>query len=83
MFPSSKPGQTPNPRADGDDDGGASSAQGPSTDALESLAKLNLQRVYQQSRRGAPKRDGSRTTEPTAPPITKGKPRLLLMGQKR
>src|SRR5690554_4103411 len=52
----------------------------------ESPARLNLQRVYEQSRRGAPTQDGA--AQPGAAPpgpatTTKGRPRLLLMGQRR
>jgi hypothetical protein len=49
----------------------------------ESPAQLNLQRVYEQSRRGIPKRDASKAAEPAPGLPIKGKPRLLLMGQRR
>lgn len=51
-----------------------------------SPAKLNLQRLYEQSRRGAPKKDAPEAAPAdaaTAGPAVKGKPRLLLMGQRR
>ena len=48
-----------------------------------SPAKLNLQRVYEQNLRGAPKNDASKQTDPAAGLPAKGKPRLLLMGQRR
>lgn len=50
-----------------------------------SPAKLNLQRVYEQNLRGAQKKDVSKLVDPSAPAgvPTKGKPRLLLMGQRR
>ncbi|KAH7160057.1 Gtr1/RagA G protein conserved region-domain-containing protein [Dactylonectria estremocensis] len=53
-----------------------------------SPAKLNLQRLYEQSRRGAPKKDDPNDALATADVVTagvpvKGKPRLLLMGQRR
>ena len=49
-----------------------------------SPAKLNLQRLYEQNLRGAPKKDASKPVDPAAPAVpVKGKPRLLLMGQRR
>lgn len=51
----------------------------------ESPARLNLRRLYEQSRRDAPNQDGAKPTSALAPPppATKGRPRLLLMGQSR
>lgn len=49
----------------------------------ESPALLNLQRVYEQSRRGVLKKDAAKPAEPVPGPPVKGKPRLLLMGQRR
>jgi Ras-related GTP-binding protein C/D len=46
-------------------------------------AKLNLERVYEQNRQRVQKRDGVKPLEPTPGPVAKGKPRLLLMGQRR
>ncbi|KAK4148607.1 hypothetical protein C8A00DRAFT_38818 [Chaetomidium leptoderma] len=47
-----------------------------------SAAALNLHRVYEQNRQRLQKQDGAKAPDPTAPQ-TKGKPRLLLMGQRR
>ena len=54
-------------------------------DDRESPAKLNLQRVFEQSSTGPSKQDGSKQQGvPQGPPsTTKGRPRLLLMGQSR
>ncbi|SPO01038.1 probable Ras-like G protein RagC [Cephalotrichum gorgonifer] len=51
----------------------------------ESPARVNLRRVYEQSRRGHPKQEGTRLVGQPGPPppTTKGRPRLLLMGQSR
>lgn len=51
----------------------------------ESPAKLNLRRLYGQSRRDVPNQDEAKPAGPPAPPppATKGRPRLLLMGQSR
>jgi hypothetical protein len=51
--------------------------------STETPAQLNLQRVFEQSRRGLPKRDANKAAEPAPGPPIKGKPRLLLMGQRR
>jgi hypothetical protein len=47
-----------------------------------SPAALNLHRVYEQNRQRLQKKDGAKVPDPTMPQ-TKGKPRLLLMGQRR
>ncbi|KAK0736955.1 Gtr1/RagA G protein conserved region-domain-containing protein [Apiosordaria backusii] len=47
-----------------------------------SPAALNLSRVYEQNRQRIQKKDGPKVPDPTTPQ-TKGKPRLLLMGQRR
>ncbi|GAB1320465.1 GTP-binding protein gtr2 [Madurella fahalii] len=47
-----------------------------------SPAALNLHRVYEQNRQRLQKKDGAKVPDPMAPQ-TKGKPRLLLMGQRR
>lgn len=56
-------------------------------DTGSSPAQLNLQRLYEQSRRGAPasSKDAQKpsTPGPNAGAAAKGKPRLLLMGQRR
>lgn len=58
-------------------------------DTGSSPAQLNLQRLYEQSRRGAPapSKDAQKPSTPgpnAGPPAAaKGKPRLLLMGQRR
>lgn len=43
---------------------------------------LNLERIYTQNRLNMQKRDG-KVPEPAPGPAAKGKPRLLLMGQRR
>lgn len=48
-----------------------------------SPAKLNLQRLYEQNRRGVPTIDGHNQPNATAGPAAKRKPRLMLMGQRR
>jgi len=48
-----------------------------------SPAQLNLERVYEQNRLSSQKRDTSKVVEPAPGPAAKGKPRLLLMGQRR
>lgn len=49
-----------------------------------SPATLTLQRVFEQSLRGIPKNDDTKPGDgPLAGPPAKGKPRLLLMGQRR
>jgi Ras-related GTP-binding protein C/D len=48
-----------------------------------SLAQLNLNRVYEQNRINVQKRDGVKAPEPGPGSAAKGKPRLLLMGQRR
>jgi len=50
----------------------------------DSQAVLNLKRVFQQNRRSQ-KKDGTapKVPDPITVPQTKGKPRLLLMGQRR
>ena len=47
-----------------------------------STAQLNLQRLYEQATRASSKKDGAKVSDPSAVP-PKGKPRLLLMGQRR
>jgi hypothetical protein len=47
-----------------------------------SPAALNLHRVYEQNRQRLQKKDGAKVPDPTMTQ-TKGKPRLLLMGQRR
>ncbi|KAK4650197.1 GTP-binding protein gtr2 [Podospora pseudocomata] len=47
-----------------------------------SPAALNLSRVYEQNRQRIQKKDGPKVPDPMTPQ-TKGKPRLLLMGQRR
>ena len=67
--------------------GGGEDPGSPSPLPLElgqmSPAQLNLQRVYEQSRQGVPKKDVSKSAEPAPTLPAKGKPRLLLMGQKQ
>ncbi|ERT01624.1 uncharacterized protein SPSK_07482 [Sporothrix schenckii 1099-18] len=64
-----------------------------STERVTSPALLNLERVYEQNRQRTQKRDGApnapgapvtaaKPSEPAAPAPPKGKPRLLLMGQR-
>ncbi|KAK8058950.1 GTP-binding protein GTR2 [Apiospora phragmitis] len=49
-----------------------------------SPAQLNLERLYEQNRTRQHQKDGSKATEPSTPGApAKGKPRLLLMGQRR
>ncbi|KAK0621323.1 Gtr1/RagA G protein conserved region-domain-containing protein [Bombardia bombarda] len=48
-----------------------------------SPAILNLERVYEQNRQLLQKKDGAKVPDPITIPQTKGKPRLLLMGQRR
>jgi Ras-related GTP-binding protein C/D len=48
-----------------------------------SVAQLNLERVYEQNRLNVQKRDGVNAPEPAPGTAAKGKPRLLLMGQRR
>ncbi|KAM7205030.1 Gtr1/RagA G protein conserved region domain containing protein [Rhypophila sp. PSN 637] len=49
-----------------------------------SPAVLNLERVYEQNRQRVQKKDGGKAPAGQSPvPQTKGKPRLLLMGQRR
>lgn len=48
-----------------------------------SPAQLNLERVYEQNRLNAQKKDVAKAPEPAPGPAAKGKPRLLLMGQRR
>jgi Ras-related GTP-binding protein C/D len=48
-----------------------------------SLAQLNLKRVHEQNRINVQKRDGVKAPEPSPGTAAKGKPRLLLMGQRR
>jgi Ras-related GTP-binding protein C/D len=48
-----------------------------------SPAQLNLERIYEQNRQVSQKKDASNAPEPAPGPAAKGKPRLLLMGQRR
>jgi Ras-related GTP-binding protein C/D len=48
-----------------------------------SPAQLNLERVYEQNRLNIQKKDAAKVIEPAPGPAAKGKPRLLLMGQRR
>jgi hypothetical protein len=48
-----------------------------------SPAQLNLERVYEQNRVNVQKRDAAKLPEPAPGAAAKGKPRLLLMGQRR
>lgn len=48
-----------------------------------SPAQLKLERVYKQNRLNVAKRDASKAPELAPGPAQKGKPRLLLMGQRR
>lgn len=48
-----------------------------------SPAQLNLERVYEQNRLNAQRRDAAKVPELAPGPAAKGKPRLLLMGQRR
>ena len=47
-----------------------------------STAQLNLQRLYEQATQASSKKDGPKLSDPSVLP-PKGKPRLLLMGQRR
>jgi Ras-related GTP-binding protein C/D len=48
-----------------------------------SPAQLNLERIYEQNRLNVQKKDAAKTPEPAPGQAAKGKPRLLLMGQRR
>jgi hypothetical protein len=48
-----------------------------------SPAQLNLERLHEQNRLNVQKKDAAKTHEPAPGPAAKGKPRLLLMGQRR
>ena len=48
-----------------------------------SRASLSLERLYEQNRANIQKKDATKTPEPAPGPAAKGKPRLLLMGQRR
>lgn len=48
-----------------------------------SPATLKLNRIFEQNRQRQQKKDGGKVQEPPATPQAKGKPRLLLMGQRR
>ncbi|CZT12626.1 probable Ras-like G protein RagC [Rhynchosporium agropyri] len=48
-----------------------------------SPAQLNLERLYEQNRANAQKNDPATAPGPAPGPAAKGKPRLLLMGQRR
>ncbi|CAG8949524.1 hypothetical protein HYFRA_00007756 [Hymenoscyphus fraxineus] len=48
-----------------------------------SPAQLSLERVHEQNRLGTPKKDGTKASEQAPGKSGKGKPRLLLMGQRR
>lgn len=48
-----------------------------------SPAQLNLERLYEQNRSIAQKKDAATAPGPAPGPAAKGKPRLLLMGQRR
>lgn len=55
-----------------------------SDDSNTSAAQLSLQRYYEQTLQGAQKKDAAKPGESsTAGASAKGKPRLLLMGQRR
>ncbi|KAK3692377.1 Gtr1/RagA G protein conserved region-domain-containing protein [Podospora appendiculata] len=66
---------------------GVDAGNGPSSRPVRttylSQAVLNLHRVYEQNRQRLQKKDGAKVPDPIAVPQTKGKPRLLLMGQRR
>ncbi|KAK3333687.1 Gtr1/RagA G protein conserved region-domain-containing protein [Cercophora scortea] len=64
-------------------DGGNASSNRPVRTTYLSQAVLNLHRVYEQNRQRLQKKDGAKVPDPIAVPQTKGKPRLLLMGQRR
>lgn len=55
----------------------------PRTSGSLSPARLTLQRVYDQSLQGAQAKDANKPLEGPPGPPGKGKPRLLLMGQRR
>lgn len=48
-----------------------------------SEASLSLERIQKQNRANMQKKDSSKTIEPSPASTGKGKPRLLLMGQRR
>ena len=48
-----------------------------------SPAQLNLERVHEQNRLNVQNKDASKAPEPAPGTAAKGKPRLLLMGQRR
>jgi Ras-related GTP-binding protein C/D len=48
-----------------------------------SPAQLKLERVHEQNRLHIQKKDGAKVPEPAPGPAAKGKPKLLLMGQRR
>lgn len=48
-----------------------------------SQASLNLERIHEQNRLNLQQRPNVRIPEPAPGPAARGKPRLLLMGQKR
>jgi Ras-related GTP-binding protein C/D len=48
-----------------------------------SPAQLNLERVYEQNRLNVQKKDAAKAPAPAPGSAAKGKPRLLLMGQRR
>lgn len=48
-----------------------------------SRAQLSLQRIYEQNRTKVQKQDPTKAMEPAPGVAAKGKPRLLLMGQRR
>lgn len=48
-----------------------------------SPASLNLERVHEQNRLSIQKKDGAKAPDQAPGPAAKGKPRLLLMGQRR
>lgn len=54
-----------------------------SSSGLMSPAELTLQRIHMQSSAGAQNKDAAKPTEPGLGLPAKGKPRLLLMGQRR
>jgi Ras-related GTP-binding protein C/D len=48
-----------------------------------SPATVKLNHLFEQNRQRQQKKDGAKVQEPAAAPQGKGKPRLLLMGQRR
>lgn len=48
-----------------------------------SPAQLNLEFLHEQNRLNAQRKDSTKVSEPAPGPAAKGKPRLLLMGQRR